>query len=231
MAQSDYAHPELLASAEWLAQHLTDPSVKIVDARPANDYGEGHIPGARLLPILAFRGPLGTDVCSGEDFAATAGALGIRAGDTVVCYDATGPQGGRAWWAFAHFGHADARYLNGGWRHWQAAGHPVATAATEPQPAAYRLVSPGDLHCSLDQAVESVSEGDVLFWDVRTAGEFAGTDARGNPEDRLGHLPRAVHLEWNELVEADTGLFKPADEMRRILAAKGITPDANVVTY
>ena len=54
---------------------------------------------------------------------------------------------------------------------------------------------------------------------------------RGNPEDRLGHLPHAVHLEWNELVDGETGLFKPADEMRRILTAKGITPDANVVTY
>jgi thiosulfate/3-mercaptopyruvate sulfurtransferase len=231
MAQSDYAHPELLASTEWLAQHLNDPKVKILDARSAGDYAEGHIPGAIVLPNGTFRGAGGSDLCTAQGFAETAGSLGITPSDTVVCYDAAGPQGGRAWWVFAHFGHPDVHFLNGGWRRWQGSGQPVSTDPATPAATIYALEHPEDLYCSLDEAVESVGKDDVLFWDVRSAGEFEGTEARGNPEDRLGRLPRAVHLEWNELVDLDTGLFKPADEMRRILTAKGITPDANVVTY
>ena len=163
-------NPPTYRSAAWLAQHLHDP--KIIDARSAKDYAEGHIPGAVLLPNDTFRSTRGVpDACTPEEFAATAGMLGVHSTDTVVCYDGTG--GARTWWVFARFGHRD----------------------------------------------------------VRSAGEYAGADPRSNSPARAGHIPRAVNLEWTELVDPSTGLFKPVDEMRRLLDAKGITPDKEIVSY
>ena len=233
MAEETYPHDELLVNAAWLAGHLNDANLKVLDARSAADYAAGHIPGALLLPNGVFRATGGVpDTCSAEEFAATAGALGVRPEDTVACVDSAGPAGARAWWAFARFGHGDARFLNGGYRRWQAGGHPLSTEPVEPSPVVYQLREVQDhLACSLAEAEQRVKDGNVLFWDVRTAGEFSGADPRSNPPDRAGHIPRAVHLEWTELVDAATGLLKPAAEMRRILAAKGITPESRVVAY
>ncbi len=233
MTDATYPHAELLASTSWLAEHLDEPQLKILDARGEGEYAEGHVPGALLLPPGAFRATSGVaDVCSSEEFAETAGALGISADDLVVCYDAAGPAGARAWWAFARFGHRNVKFLNGGIRQWSSDGRPLSTDATSPEPMTYTLGAPvEDLVCSLPQAVSAVSEDAVLFWDVRSADEFSGASPRSNPPDRAGHIPGAVHLEWSELVNAETGLFKPAAEMERTLAAKGITPESEVVTY
>ncbi|MCZ6546440.1 MAG: rhodanese-like domain-containing protein [Chloroflexi bacterium] len=230
---ADYPNSDLLASAAWLASHLDDPGLRIVDARSAADYAEGHIPGAVVLPERAFRstGDI-PDTCTAEEFAATAGTLGIAQDNTVICYDAAGPMAARAWWAFARYGHADVRFLNGGIRQWQAGGHPVSTDSPAIVAVDYTVSAQDDgLHCSLPQAVDAATHGGVFLWDVRTTDEYTGAVARNSPPDRAGHLPDAVHLEWTELVDVDTGLFKPADEMRAILNTAGITPEAEVVAY
>lgn len=142
-----------------------------------------------------------------------------HATDTVVCYDGTG--GARTWWVFARFGYQDVRFLNGGFRQWTAGGHPRSTAVTQPRPVVYQLGEVQEhLACSLAQAEAH----------VHSAGEYAGADPRSSAPARASHIPRAVHLEWTELVDPSTGLFKPADEMRRLLDAKGITPDKEIVS-
>ena len=231
MAEFDYPNSDILVSASWLAQQLYAPHIKIIDARSASEYSTGHVPGAVLLPNGAFRSTSGVpDACTAEEFAATAGALGVQATDTIVCYDGTG--GARTWWVFARFGHRQARFLNGGFQQWSAGGHPTSTETVQPQPTVYQLGEVQDhLACSLAQAEAHVQANDVLFWDVRSAGEYSGADPRSNPPARAGHVPRAVNLEWTELVDASTGLLKPADEMRRLLTAKGITPDKEIVSY
>jgi thiosulfate/3-mercaptopyruvate sulfurtransferase len=104
--------------------------------------------------------------------------------------------------------------------------------AAQPQPATYQLGTVQDhLACSLAQAEAHVQANDVLFWDVRSPGEYTGTDARSNAPARAGHIPRAVNLEWTELVDPATGLLKSAAEMRQLLNAKGITPDKEIVSY
>jgi thiosulfate/3-mercaptopyruvate sulfurtransferase len=231
LSEFDYPHGDLLASATWLAAHLNDPTVKVLDARSSAGYAAGHIPGAVLLPATAFRSTSGVpDTCTAEEFAATAGALGVRPTDTVVCYD--GVTGARAWWAFTRFGHQQVRFLNGTFRHWQDGGHPVSADAAPPQPVNYQMGPTQDhLACSLQFAIDNQGGNDVLFWDVRSEGEFTGADPRSNPPQRAGHLPRAIHLEWTDLVDATTGMYKPAAEMRALLANKGITPEKEVVAY
>ena len=91
MAACYYPNGDLLVRASWRAQHLHDPNRQIIDARSAQDYAAGHLSGTVLLPNSAFRSTHGIpDTCTPEEFAVTAGALGVRATDTVVCYDGTG---------------------------------------------------------------------------------------------------------------------------------------------
>lgn len=233
-----YPHPEVLETAAWLAAHLHDPDLRILDARASSEYREGHIPGAVSFPAFEpgrptpFKAAGSFETCSAAEFAAVAGELGIRPTDTVICYDLNGPQAARLWWVFHRFGHAQVRFLHGGIRAWQAAGQPLETAPAGYAPAVYTL---GETHdevaCTLPQAIASLDDASVVFWDTRTPEEYSGARAMTNPPDRAGHIPRAVHLEWNELVDPATAMFRPAEEMRRILTAKGITPEMEVVTY
>jgi thiosulfate/3-mercaptopyruvate sulfurtransferase len=215
MAESHDPHGDLLVSVAWLAPHLHDPQVTIVDARSAQDSAAGHVLGAVLLPNGALRSTCGVpDACTPEAFGAT-----------------TGTGGARTWWVCARFGSWDVRFLNGGFRQWTAGGHPTSTEAVQPHPATYQLGEAQDhLACSRAQAEAHVRDNDVLFWDMCSAGEYSGANARSNPPARAGHILRAVHLEWTELVDPMTGLCTPADEMRRLLDAKGLTPDKAIVS-
>ena len=166
-------------------------------------------------------------------FADLVGALGIDEDTQVVVYDAGPPSqmAGMIAWAFLYYGHPDVRYLDGGLGKWTAEGRSlsVEVAAHEPREFAARVVE--SVYCSLDQAKASIGDDRVVIWDVRSVGEFEGTKKGWNAPPRLGRLPGAVHLEHNELFDADNGTLKPASELTTLLAAKGITPQATVFSY
>jgi thiosulfate/3-mercaptopyruvate sulfurtransferase len=229
---SGYPNAGLLETTEWLAEHVDDPDVVIVDARPAEEYAQGHIPGAIHIPGNAFKQQGSLETASASEFAEAVGALGIRPSDTVICYDHAGPQAARIWWAFTRFGHERARYLHGGIRKWQAEGRSLSTEPASRPVTTYTL---GTLHdevaCSLPHAIDLLDADDVLFWDTRSPEELTGERAMNNPPDRLGKIPGAVHLEWRDLTDPETGLFLPADQMRRALVDAGITPEKEVVAY
>ena len=125
----------------------------------------------------------------------------------------------------------DVRYLDGGLAKWTAEGLPLSSdaPAKEPRTFAARLVE--SVYCSLDQAKASVDDDGVVVWDVRSVGEFEGTTKGWNAPPRLGHLPGAIHLDYTELFDADTGTLKPAAELSALLGTKGIRPEATVHTY
>lgn len=124
------------------------------------------------------------------------------------------------------------RFLHGGIKGWQAAGYSLETEPRRYAPVVYEMDEPQDhLTCTLPQAVSKLGDDDVVFWDTRTVEEYTGERGGNNPPDRVGHIPRAVRLEWNDLTDRETGFFKPAEEMRRILEEKGITPEKEIVTY
>ncbi len=227
-----YAHPELLAETGWLAGRLSDPTVRVVDARSDTDYARGHIPGAVHLDGYTFGGlRTGSEMPDPEAFAHLVGALGIDEHTRVVVYDAGGPPtAGIVVWALLYYGHPDTRLLDGGLKKWTAEGQPLSNDAPAHEPRAFAARVAGGIYCSLDQAKASVDDG-VVFWDVRSAGEFDGTMKGWNAPPRLGHLPGAIHLEWAELFDSDNGTLKPAAELTTLLEAKGITPQATVVTY
>ena len=228
-----YAHPELLAETDWLAGSLSDPTVLVVDARSDKDYARGHIPGAVHLDGYSLGGlRTESEMPGSEAFADLVGALGIDEHTKVVVYDAGGPPtAGIVAWAFLYYGHPDPCLLDGGLAKWTAEGLPLSSDAWAHEPRTFTALLAQGVHCSLDQAKASVDDDGVVFWDVRGVGEFEGTKKGWNAPPRLGHLPGAIHLEHTELFDADDGTLKPADELNTLLGAKGITPQATVVSY
>ena len=232
-----YPHPELLAETDWLAGRLSDPTVRVVDARSDKDYASGHIPSAVHINGFSLGGIRpGPEMPEPEAFAHLVGALGVDESTPVVVYDAGGRSqwaqlAGMTAWTFLYYGHPDVRYLDGGLAKWTAEGLPLSSdaPAQEPRTFAARLVE--SVYCSLDQAKASVDDDGVVVWDVRSVGEFEGTTKGWNAPPRLGHLPGAIHLDYTELFDADTGTLKPAAELSALLGTKGIRPEATVHTY
>jgi thiosulfate/3-mercaptopyruvate sulfurtransferase len=228
-----YARPELLAETGWLAGHLTDPDLRIIDTRSPQLYEAGHIPGAVNLAAVGAipRAPDG-DMGSAEDFAALAGALGVGNDSRVVVYDAPAAAMGMLAWAFLYYGHHDVSMLDGGFYRWTAEGHAVSTEPSSYAPARFEARLAEEIYCSLDHARAAFGGPNTVFWDTRTPAEFEGTAPTGpNAPARTGHLPGAAHLEWTELLDPDTRLLKPAAELRALLDSRGITPESEINCY
>ncbi len=189
-----YAHPEALVSTEWLAAHLDDPHVRLVDCSfklpgitptARADYDKGHIPGAVFFDIDDIAEP-GTSlphmIPSADLFAQKIGALGIGDDDRVVVYDSNGlSSAGRAWWMLRLFGHHDVALLDGGLPKWKAEGRPVDTAGAAPGAAALSRRGSTRRWCATRRAVlANLATRHEQVVDARAAGRFDGT-TRGNP--------------------------------------------------
>ena len=228
-----YARPELLAETDWLAQHLLDPNVRIVDCDEWVAYQRAHIPGAvGLLTNQYLKDPERPDYVIPPDiFAELMSSLGIGNDTLVVAYDGDGGHYAcRLWWALDLYGHTKAQVLNGGWTKWLAEGRPITNRVPEIEPRRFQVRSGSHCLCSLDDVRQALGREGVVIWDVRSPEEHSGEDPRENKYG--GHIPGAVNLEWRNLVtDDDLRLWKPADELRRMLDSLGITADKDVLTH
>ena len=233
MTYEGYTHPEYLVEADWLAAHLNDDNVVVVDCDVDAGYQRGHVPGAVLIPDNFVKDPDSDRVLmmTPPQFQAMCENLGISDVSLVICYDnARGVTATRLWWILNTYGHRDAKVLNGGWRSWVAGGHAISME----RPARVEGVSftpriDDSMLVTVDELKEACSLRESVVWDVRSDGEWDGSATRGNK--RAGHVPSAVHLEWFNLMDRETHRFKSASEIRRVLSEHGITPDRNVYTY
>lgn len=233
IAERAYARPELLAETGWLAERLADPRLRIVDARSAGEFASGHIPGAVHMDGFGHlpRAENG-DMGSPEQFAQLVGGLGISSDASVVVYDTPAQRMGMVAWSFLYYGHQDVRILDGGVSKWLAEGRPLETAAPAWPRASYVAKPVEGVYCALEQA-KAAAQGsdDFVFWDTRSADEYAGKAAGFGSVPRQGRIPGAVHLEWTELLDPETRTLKPAADLRQLLNARGITPDKHVASY
>ena len=233
MTTDDYTHPELLVEPDWLAEHLGDDNIVIVDCDVDAGYNRGHIPGAVLIPDNFVKDPDTGRVLmmTADQFQATCERLGISDNSTVICYDnGMSVTAARLWWVLNTYGHRDAKVLNGGWRGWVSGGREISFQ--RPAPAEGVSFTPQldkSMHVSLDELKVACTLEESIVWDVRTDGEWDGTNNRANT--RAGHIPGAIHLEWNNLMDRQTHRFKSASEIRQMLTEHGITPDKNIYTY
>ncbi len=227
-----YAHPELLADTDWLASRLTDPKLRVIDARQPEQYATNHVPGA--VNLSGFGGiprAANGDMASPDEFASLAGNLGISNDMTVVVYDDPSQTMGMVAWAFLYYGHMDVRILDGGLAKWSREHRPISTQVVD-YPHAIFVPKPQEaLYCSLNQAKSAVSQPKTVFWDTRSLEEFEGTRAGFGPPVRMGRIPGGVHLEWSELFDQETKTLKPAKGLHALLASVGILPGYEIDAY
>lgn len=233
ISERGYARPERLAETNWLSANLANPKMRVVDSRSAGEYATGHIPGAVNIDGFGSSIPRDAnyDMGSPEDFARLAGSLGIANDTTVVVYDTPTQRMGLTAWTFLYFGHEDVRILDGGLAKWTSEGLPTDAGVPEHAPASYVAKPVEGVYCSLAEAKAGTQRDDFVFWDTRSIGEFEGKVAGFGASPRLGRIPGAVHLEWSELLDAESRTLKPAHDLRRMLEARGITPDKQVASY
>jgi len=237
---TDYAHPEVLVSTEWLAGHLEDPAVRVleVDWDPASAYELGHVPGAVLVDWKRdINDTVRRDILSKEQFASLLGRLGVTPQTTLVLYgDMRNWFAAFAFWTFKIYGHADVRLLNGGRRKWFEEERPVTEDVPALRPSAYPVPEPtAGLRQFLPGVREIIGRADHVLVDVRSPAEFSGAisappEYQNEGAQRSGHIPGAVSIPWAQAIQ-DDDTFKPVDQLRELYQGKGITPDKSVVTY
>lgn len=217
--------PGLLVTTDWLAEYLNAPDLRVVDVRPADDFAEGHIPGAVQIDLAA----LGTLVdgvpgmlIGPEAFAAIMGELGIDEDRAVVIYDSNwGMPAARLLWALTYYGQTNAALLNGGWDRWQEEGRPISQTINPPTPTRF-TPRPNPAHLAeLSWLQAHLDDPNVVLIDTRTPNEYAA-----------GHLPNAIAWDWmNGVPVGSWDTLRPAEELTAELTALGITPDKEIVTY
>lgn len=225
-------HP-LLVTTAWLSEHLESPDFVLVDCGDPIAYRRVHIPGAVAIDHAAtLKGAANSRlVMEADEFEPLVRGLGISNDTSVIVYDdGNSLQAARVWWVFERFGHRDVRVLDGGLNAWMTEGRALTSRAARPEPATFTAKLDDSHHCRVDEMRSALASGDVQIWDVRSEGEWLGQNDRGN--ERAGHVPGAVWLEWSKLLESPPGSrFRPLDEMRQMLSAAGIDPEAQTVTY
>jgi thiosulfate/3-mercaptopyruvate sulfurtransferase len=232
-----------LVSTEWLAAHLKDANVKLLDATfklpgilplPKDDYLAAHIPGAVYFDVDAVSdhsNPLPHMFPSAEQFGRDVGALGVSNNDTVVIYDAGGwVAAPRAWWMFLSYGHRDVRILNGGLKKWRAEGRAIESGEVTAKPATFKASYDAKRVRSIEQMIANVKSRAEQVIDARAADRFEGRAAEPRPGIRSGHIPGALNLPYNNLFDATTGTMKPLEDLREAFAGAGVDTAKPIVT-
>ncbi len=232
-----------LVSAEWLAAHLGEPDLRVVDATwylphlkrdPRAEFVQGHIPRAVFFDIDAIADPstaLPHMLPDPERFAQAVGALGIGTGDRVVAYGGRGMiASARTWWMFRVFGHDRVAVLDGGLGRWKAEGRPLEGGAPTPAARRFRASFRKDLVADLRGMLANLEGRTVQVVDARSRGRFVGTEPEPRPGLRSGHIPGSMSLPYNELLGAGDDLLLPEDGLRGAFGAAGIDLRKPVVT-
>jgi thiosulfate/3-mercaptopyruvate sulfurtransferase len=228
----DYARSDLLVDGGWLQEHLDDPNLRVVDCDVPDAYRRVHVPGAVNPKDNFFKDPDANRrfVMTPEQFQAEMARLGIGDETLVIAYDAGGTTAGRLWWCLNYYGHSNVRVLNGGWNQWLSEGRPLTMAEPKPgPPGAFTPRTESSLLADAEHIIAVLDRPDVVVLDVRSDGEWDGTNMRGNK--RQGHMPGAVHIEWtHNLTPDELRRFKSSEELKSMFESAGVTPDREVIT-
>src|SRR3989442_10156430 len=231
MTTKGYAHPDLLWTPEQLHHRLGDPNLAIIDVRAAATYAQGWIPGAVHFDLFG----ISLNDTSPKPLAAFTWMMqhlfeqrGVNLDKTVVFYEGiAGMRAARGFWLLEYFGHTDAHVLDGGLNAWQAAGYPVTTEAPRVREVQFQPRVRESLNVSADDLHGLLGADDLALLDTRTVDEFLAKSVRAA---RGGTLPGSVHIEWVHNQDSDVA-FNPAEELRAIYAAAGISPEKTGVAF
>ncbi len=234
-----YAHPETLVDTQWVAEHLNDPSVRIIEAdEDPLLYEVGHIENAVKLDWhVDVQDPVQRDFVHKPDFEALMSRYGVSPDTTVVFYgDKNNWYAAYSFWLFRLYGHRDLRIMNGGRAKWEAEGRPYVKTAPQFAATQYVAKEPDlSIRAFRRQVEDSLEAKQGALVDVRSNDEYTGKLLHmiNYPQEgaqRGGHIPGAQNIPWATAANAD-GTFKSVEELTSIYGSKGVTSDKPVITY
>ncbi len=233
---TDYAHPEVLITPQWLMEHLNDPAIRIVEVDMSSEpYANAHIPGAVFWNV--FTDLLQPDLSmkfEGDAISPLLARSGITPDTTVIAYGSYPGTGAWIFWFLKELGHQKVLVLNGGYQKWIAEGGPVAAELSTVPAAEYAALGPArNTRISQPEVQAAIEQEDQVLLDVRSPEEYRGEMYLMEPpkgEERGGHIPGAVHIEHTQTLNAD-GTFKSVDELRALYEHQGITADKGIIPY
>ncbi|MEO7022437.1 MAG: sulfurtransferase [Ktedonobacteraceae bacterium] len=245
-------HNHLLVETAWLAEHLHDPNVRVVDMRgyvravqrdgvqealyvgAPEEYEQEHIPGAVYLDwtrdIVDMDDPVDAQIAPPDVFKRAMERVGIGDHHLVVAYD-THPASQfatRLWWALTYYGHANVTVLNGGLPKWKREQRPLSAEIPSYPPATFTPRVQPVMRATAQDVLTSLKLPGTLLIDAREPAQYTGTVARGH--GRPGHIPGALNVPREELIASD-GTFRGIEELRQIFTKARVQPDERVIAY
>jgi thiosulfate/3-mercaptopyruvate sulfurtransferase len=241
ITERGYANPQALVSTRWVAEHLNDPTIRLVESNEDTLlYAAGHIPGAVQVDWTNdLNDPLRRDYISRSGFEKLMSRIGVTPATTVVLYgDKNNWWACYAYWVFRLFGHTDARIMDGGRVKWENEGRTMTRDVPRVEKTHYQAPERDDssVRAFRDDVLMHIQKGLPLI-DVRSPEEFTGERLHmaNYPNEgalRGGHIPGARNVPWARAINAGDGTFKSADELRTIYVdEQGIAPEDDIITY
>ena len=238
------AEPEALVSTEWVAAHLSDPELRVLDCTwhhastnldGRTQYRGRHLPGSVHFDIdhvADTSSPLPHMLPSVADFAKKVGLLGVGDGDRVVVYDRLcgGAAAARVWWMFRVFGYDKVAMLDGGFGKWTKEKLPTEMSAVRPQAKSFTARFDPGLVRTLREMRANLATGAEQVVDARGPAKFDGTQEDVFPFKKLGHIPNAVNIPWGDLIHPDSGAFIAPDALTARFTSAGIDLRRPIVT-
>lgn len=247
-----------LVETDWLAEHLHDPHLRIVDMRgyvrnieregpdgtkiqdahyvgTRDEYEQEHIPGAVYIDwssdIVDPDDEVEAQVAPAARFAEVLGRLGIGDQHLVVAYDShpASQFATRLWWALNYYGHTQVVVLNGGLPKWKREQRPLTATVPAYEPTTFTPVTQLQLRATAQELLAMLGQQGMTLVDARDTGQYSGKVIRG--EGRAGHIPGALSLPREELIDPRTGTFRSNEELQQIFTSAGVAPEQHVVAY
>jgi thiosulfate/3-mercaptopyruvate sulfurtransferase len=241
IADRGYRHPNALVSTDWVAEHVADPAVRIIESNEDTLlYASGHVPGAVHVDWTAdLNDQLRRDYIERDGFEKLMAKIGVTPDTTVVFYgDKNNWWACYAFWVFQLFGHTKAHVMDGGRLKWQKEGRAWSTDTPSYPATTYKAPARDDVRHRIlrDEVIQFQKQGGQ-FVDVRSPEEYAGTrmhmpEYPNEGAIRGGHIPGAKSIPWAKAINPEDGTFKTADELTALyVKEKGIDPGKPVVAY
>jgi thiosulfate/3-mercaptopyruvate sulfurtransferase len=236
---AEYAHPEMLVTTQWVADHLNDASIRIAESdEDVMLYEVGHIPGAVKIDWHTdLQHPLRRDFVDKEGFEKLCAQRGIGNDTTVVFYgDRSNWFAIYSLWLFRYYGHAESKLkvMDGGRQKWEAEGRPLTKEVpTYPQATYKAKDADASVRARRDEVLAAINKKNII--DVRSPAEYSGEALHmaNYPQEgamRGGHVPTAKSIPWSMAANAD-GTFKSADELKALYEGKGVRPNDPTIAY
>jgi thiosulfate/3-mercaptopyruvate sulfurtransferase len=232
----EYANPASLVSTQWVADHLNDPNVRLIEVDvDTSAYDQGHVQGAVGVNWTTQLGdPIRRDIPSGEAWAKLLSDAGVTPDTHVIFYgDNNNWFAAFAYWVSKLYGHQNAALMNGGRKKWELENRPFTTDKPQNTATSYPTRQPDLTYRAFLRDVLDRPAATALV-DVRSPAEFNGEviapPGMTETAQRAGHVPGAANIPWAQAANED-GTFKSPDELRQLYANKGITSEKDVIAY